>query len=130
MQGTKLRFVEIAGAVQKFEPIVGFVGLLQCDLHLRDKICSAVGVLRFPDIGADGSTAFPNLTGDDIFMLLLKLFDKREDFNREIHRLDGQAVSFFHLRISVRKTCPQALAAFRKDSRHGLFGKERYKEAG
>lgn len=60
------RLLHDVGTCEDLEPVKDFVALFEDDAHFGDEIGTGFCAARGPVVGADGSTAANELTGDDI----------------------------------------------------------------
>lgn len=67
--------------MKQIKPITGFIGFLQRDLQLCDKIRLAVGVLRFPNVCANGKPTASKLVGNDVFLSALQPLRQSENLH-------------------------------------------------
>ena len=86
----------ISRFVQQLQPIASFICFFKSNLQFCNKIGFPVGILSFPNICTDRSTASTNLVWNNGFSLFFQRLYEIYDWNSKIHGLRSQ-FTFWHI---------------------------------
>ena len=93
---------DVVCAVQKAEPVMGFAGFFQCDIHLCAKIRSALAPLGFGNVCTNTGAGSKKLLGHDKFFLLAaQILIQTHNTNRKFKTFffNNGLIHGFHLTV-------------------------------